>query len=110
MVILLGATGYVGQSYAHFLQELGIEVSCPTRSKTNYTCPNTLRNFLEQTQPDFLINAAGYTGKPNVDACEINKTECLQGNACFPGTLRKVCEELDLSWGHVSSGCIYTGT
>ncbi len=109
MVVLLGATGYVGQAFARHLENLGVQLACPTRSETDYTCPSTLRRFLEQARPEFLINAAGYTGKPNVDACEIHKTACLQGNATFPGNLRTVCEDLDLPWGHVSSGCIYTG-
>jgi dTDP-4-dehydrorhamnose reductase len=56
-----------------------------------------------------LINAAGYTGKPNVDACESDQAECLFGNAVLPGRIRTACEELGIPWGHVSSGCIYSG-
>ena len=56
-----------------------------------------------------MINAAGYTGKPNVDACEINKSECLFGNSVLPGRIRSACEEVGIPWGHVSSGCIYSG-
>jgi hypothetical protein len=57
----------------------------------------------------FLINAAGYTGKPNVDACELNKTECLVGNAILPGRIADACATAGVPWGHVSSGCIYSG-
>jgi dTDP-4-dehydrorhamnose reductase len=59
--------------------------------------------------PRFLINAAGFTGKPNVDACELAKADCLYGNAVLPGGIREVCEDLKIPWGHVSSGCIYSG-
>ena len=31
------------------------------------------------------------------------------GNAVFPGVVREVCEDLRIPWGHVSSGCIYSG-
>jgi len=31
------------------------------------------------------------------------------GNAVLPGTIREVCESHHLAWGHISSGCIYTG-
>ncbi len=48
-------------------------------------------------------------GKPNVDACEIHRTECLAGNAVLPGVIRAACEETGTPWGHVSSGCIFTG-
>ena len=109
MVVLLGSTGYVGKTYARHLLEQGVDFVSPSRAQTDYTCPSTLRQYLERVSPSFLINAAGYTGKPNVDACEVHKTECLNGNACFPGDLRSVCKSMDLPWGHVSSGCIYTG-
>ena len=31
--------------------------------------------LIRETKPTFLINAAGYTGKPNVDACEKHKAD-----------------------------------
>ena len=71
--------------------------------------PKTLEEFLQSKKPRFLINAAGYTGKPNVDACELAKADCLNGNAVLPGTIRQVCEDLKITWGHVSSGCIFSG-
>ena len=48
--------------------------------------------------------------KPNVDACEVHKAECLAGNAVLPGTIAQACEAANVPWGHVSSGCIYTGS
>jgi len=44
-----------------------------------------------------------------VDACELTKAECLSGNAVLPGIIREVCEDVNIPWGHVSSGCIYSG-
>ena len=44
-----------------------------------------------------------------MDACELAKAECLSGNAVLPGIIREVCEDLKIPWGHVSSGCIYSG-
>jgi dTDP-4-dehydrorhamnose reductase len=55
------------------------------------------------------VNAAGYTGKPNVDACEIAKADTLQGNTLFPAMLAHACAAAGVPWGHVSSGCIYSG-
>ena len=37
------------------------------------------------------------------------KADCLDGNAVLPGTIRQICEELKITWGHVSSGCIFSG-
>jgi UDP-glucose 4,6-dehydratase len=68
-----------------------------------------LIELIQEIKPTFLVNAAGYTGKPNVDACEIYKADCLLGNAVLPGVIREACEATELAWGQVSSGCIYTG-
>ena len=68
-------------------------------------------NFLRANadQIDVLINCAGYVGKPNVDACELHKEECLQGNVLLPEMLSRFCSELMIKFVHISSGCIYTG-
>ena len=81
-----------------------------SRSDVDYSNPAQLKEYLSSRRPGFLVNAAGFTGRPNVDACELQKTACLQGNAVLPGIIRDVCEDLRIPWGHVSSGCIYTGT
>lgn len=54
-----------------------------------------------------IINAAGYTGSPNVDACEIHKQETIDGNVIWPIELEKSYPNIPIV--HISSGCIYTG-
>lgn len=109
MIYLLGGSGYVGQAYQALLQQKGIPFRNLRRAEIDYTDVSTLREALRRDRPEFLINAAGYTGKPNVDACEIHKSECLLGNAVFPGVVAEACAEAGVAWGHVSSGCIYSG-
>ena len=109
MFLVLGSKGYVGSKFYHFLSQKDSEVIGISRSEIDYTNPKILKEFLKSIKPGFLINAAGYTGKPNVDACELAKTDCLDGNAVLPGTIRQVCEDLKITWGHLSSGCIYSG-
>ena len=109
MFLILGSSGYVGSKLYHFLTKNERNVSGISRSEIDYTSPKILKEFLRSKKPRFLINAAGYTGKPNVDACELSKADCLDGNAVLPGTIRQICEELKITWGHVSSGCIFSG-
>jgi dTDP-4-dehydrorhamnose reductase len=109
MIVLLGGTGYIGRQFSATLREKGLPFVAPARSEIEYTRFGPLREFLRRTRPDFLINAAGYMGKPNADACELHKADTLLGNALFPATLAHVCAELELPWGHVSSGCIFSG-
>ncbi len=110
MIYLLGGSGYVGQAYQALLARKGISFRNLRRADVDYTNPAVLRAALLRDQPEFLINAAGYTGKPNVDACELHRTECLFGNGVFPGIVAQACTDAGIPWGHVSSGCIYTGS
>jgi dTDP-4-dehydrorhamnose reductase len=110
MIVVLGGAGYVGQSVVVAARQRGLAVRSISRAEADYSQAGQLRSLLQQLRPRALINAAGFTGRPNVDACELAKTECLAGNAVLPGVVRGVCEELGIPWGHVSSGCIYTGS
>jgi UDP-glucose 4,6-dehydratase len=109
MIVLLGGTGYIGRQFATALQGLNWPFVAPSRSEMDYTCFGVLLDFLRRTKPEFLINAAGFTGKPNVDACEQNKADTLHGNTLFPTTVAHACAALAIPWGHVSSGCIFSG-
>lgn len=109
MILLLGGSGYVGQAFQKFFQENSINFKNISRTERDYTQPNILKQIITEIKPDFLVNCAGYTGKPNVDACELHKLETLEGNVTFPGNIMNVCNELQVPWGHVSSGCIYNG-
>jgi len=109
MLALLGSKGFVGNKLLQKLHSRGIDsafFSLTNKSSFDYI---NLKNFLITSRATFLLNAAGFTGKPNVDACEFSKYGCLQGNAVLPGIIREVCEDLKIPWGHISSGCIYSG-
>lgn len=109
MILLLGGSGYIGRAFQTFLEKEKISFRNIARKDVDYYDKTKLAKLIRETKATFLINAAGYTGKPNVDACETNKTDTLLGNAILPGIIREVCESVKLPWGHVSSGCIYTG-
>jgi dTDP-4-dehydrorhamnose reductase len=109
MFLILGGSGYVGTSFFNFLSCNGLESIVVSRCDLDYTQHITLATMLKDLRITFVINTAGFTGKPNVDACESAKYECLQGNAVLPGIIREVCEDLKIPWGHISSGCIYSG-
>jgi dTDP-4-dehydrorhamnose reductase len=109
MIILLGGSGYVGGAYRQLLEKKGLDYVSLSRAELDYSDTAVLLEFLREKKPDFLVNCAGYTGKPNVDACEDDKANCLFGNAVLPGRIAEACSLAGVPWGHVSSGCIYTG-
>jgi dTDP-4-dehydrorhamnose reductase len=108
-VLLLGGTGYVGEAFVRELARRGINARVVRRSEVDYTQFDPLLGLLRSARPDFLVNCAGYTGKPNVDACEEHRAETLLGNALLPHTLAHACAVAGVPWGHVSSGCIFSG-
>jgi dTDP-4-dehydrorhamnose reductase len=109
MILLLGASGYIGQAFATELQRRKKEFTALSRKQVNYTRFDALLECLRALKPSFVINCAGYTGKPNVDACELDKAGTLAGNTLLPQTIAHACAAADVPWGHVSSGCIYSG-
>ncbi len=110
MILLFGSTGYVGRCFQDFLKSRKVEVVTVSRAENDYTNSSILRKLLRAHRPDFVINAAGFTGKPNVDACEKARAETLLGNTVLPLQMGEACAEAGIPWGHVSSGCIYQGT
>ena len=109
MILLLGATGYIGQAFVRELQKRQQPFTVLSRASADYTHFEVLLKYLRELKTDFVVSAAGYTGKPNVDACEIAKADTLQGNTLLPLTIAQACAAACVPWGHVSSGCIYSG-
>jgi len=109
-IILIGHTGYVGSRYVEYFNTKNIKFVTIDKKTIGGDYFNYINSLLGDTGPAIVLNAAGYTGKPNVDACESDKGECLDGNVTFPFKLAKICQKHSAVLGHVSSGCIYTGT
>jgi UDP-glucose 4,6-dehydratase len=109
MIALLGASGYIGQAFASELKRRQWPFQSLSRKQVDYTRFETLLKYLRETKAEFVINSAGYSGKPNVDACEIARADTLAGNSLLPQTIAHACAAAGIPWGHVSSGCIYTG-
>jgi UDP-glucose 4,6-dehydratase len=110
MIILFGSTGYVGSEFKNQLEKMNLKFMC-WPDAANTTFQDLERWYEKQGYPiiDFVINAAGYTGKPNVDVCEKNKDITIHANIIFPQILTDWCMLNDITLGHVSSGCIYSG-
>lgn len=102
--------GYVGSNLYNELQKsTKVESFLINKQKLDYTKESKLREFFESCEPNIVVNCVGFTGKPNVDACELNKEETYKLNVQLPILMAKLCEEYRASLFHVSSGCIYSG-
>lgn len=109
MILLLGASGYMGQAFATELRRRRYSFIPLTRRAIDYTSFELLFDYIRKLKPEFIINAAGYPGRPNVDACETAREETLFANTLLPQTISRACSMTSTPWGHISSGCIYHG-
>ncbi|HBT92676.1 MAG TPA: hypothetical protein DEB23_00125 [Chitinophagaceae bacterium] len=101
MHCLVIGRGWTGNKVFNEMVSRGHVVTLTPHYKANDTILNN--------SYDFVINCAGVTGVPNVDACENNKKNTIEGNAIFPALLYDACEEAGVKLAHFSSGCIYQG-
>jgi len=112
--LILGK-GYIGNHLQSYLSTLcSIEtVQIVNKLKFDYTDQDHLFKRLTELKMSHdevvIINCVGYTGKPNVDACERdeNKPDCWNLNAILPAKLALTAKRADCKFIHISSGCIY---
>ncbi len=109
MILLIGSTGFVGALFGELFDRKSISWTAMSGRRFTFSEKDKLISELSARSISFVINCAGYTGKPNVDACELDKGNCLEGNAILPSVVREVCGALGIGWGHVSSGCVFAG-
>ena len=108
--VILGK-GFVGTHLSHYFKRNNIDHKIFSQSELDYTDPNTFKDFLDTNDKDikWIINCSGYTGIPNVDACEDNKEFCYAYNVLYPMQVVKLCNQYKIPVIHIGSGCIYSG-
>lgn len=110
MHIILGKNGYIAEAIIKELKSRDLPHIAWSRSDVDYTNLSELKYNLYILGDDLhIINCAGYIGKPNVDACELAKADCIEGNVLFPAMLSQLCADRGYQYVHISSGCIYGG-
>jgi 3,5-epimerase/4-reductase len=63
---------------------------------------------LERVKPTHVLNAAGSTGRPNVDWCEDHKEETVRNNVIGTLNLTDCCFQKGIHITVFATGCIYT--
>ncbi|PIR53535.1 hypothetical protein COU76_00630 [Candidatus Peregrinibacteria bacterium CG10_big_fil_rev_8_21_14_0_10_49_10] len=101
-VLLFGGNGYMGREF----RRLYPGAVAPSIDIAD--C-NAVASALDQHRPDLVINAAGKTGRPNIDWCEDHKEETVRSNITGPLVLLDACTKRQIYWVHLGSGCVYQG-
>lgn len=104
VLVFGGATGWIGKKIVALLARDGHQVVCAQSRLENR---ESIIQEIARVNPDSIINAAGLTGKPNVDWCETNRQETIRVNVVGTLTLADVAYQHKLHLTNISTGCIY---
>ena len=104
-VLLLGHKGMLGNDlmaqFRHRYDVIGMD-----REEIDITSASECRRAVAETQPQLVINAAGYT---NVDACETAKEECFAVNAEAVKNIAQACRDQNITVIHYSTDYVFDG-
>lgn len=103
MKILILGNGYLGNR----AKEMWAEEAVLETSRINSV--EDVRALILKHQPDAICNAAGITGKPNVDWCETHQMETVLGNTVLPIMIAQAAQEAGVYLLHLATGCIFYG-
>lgn len=103
--LIYGKTGWIGGMLGKIL----------ARSKHAYFFGNArlqdrrgIEEDIDRCQPTHILNAAGITGRPNVDWCETHKREVIQTNVIGTLNLIDIAHERGIHVTNFATGCIYS--
>lgn len=102
--LVFGAQGWIGGKLIILLREKGHTVIEGTSRLENR---ESVEAEILAAKPDFVLNAAGKTGRPNVDWCEDHKQETIRSNLIGALTLADLCYKYGIHMTNFGTGCIY---
>lgn len=105
MIIVYG-TGFIGKHVTKALSEKGIFYLCSKTRTYNY---DQIKEEIELYNPSAIINATGFPTPTNIDFYEGNVSKLVLTNTAGNLILATICEELDIHYLTIMSGCIFNG-
>ncbi|GAB2211971.1 hypothetical protein Droror1_Dr00025311 [Drosera rotundifolia] len=102
--LVYGRTGWIGGLLGTILTTQSIPF---TYGQGRLEDRASLIADLDAVKPSHVLNAAGVTGRPNVDWCEAHKVETIRANVIGTLTLADVCRERGVRVVNFATGCIF---
>ena len=102
-VCLIGQNGFLGGAILR--QHPGLVRS----ANIDILDRRQVQKMISELKPEIIINAAGKTGKPNVDWCEVNQAETSATNVGGPALLAEECSRNGILLVQFGTGCMYSG-
>jgi dTDP-4-dehydrorhamnose reductase len=104
-ILLTGSKGQVGFELKKKLSTLG-ELIATDREELDLANPDAIRQYIENTKPDIIINPAAYTA---VDRAESEPDLAYQINVVAPKVLAEKATELNIPLIHFSTDYVFDG-
>ncbi|GJT97743.1 trifunctional UDP-glucose 4,6-dehydratase/UDP-4-keto-6-deoxy-D-glucose 3,5-epimerase/UDP-4-keto-L-rhamnose-reductase RHM1-like protein [Tanacetum coccineum] len=102
--LIYGKTGWIGGLLGKLCEKQGIQYEY---GRGRLEDCSQLLSDIQTIKPTHVFNAAGVTGRPNLDWCESHKTETIRTNVTGSLNLADVCREHGLLMINYASGCIF---
>ncbi|KAF3676924.1 UDP-glucose 4,6-dehydratase [Capsicum annuum] len=102
--LIYGRTGWIGGLLGKLCEKQGISYEY---GRGRLEDRSLLLADIHAVKPTHVFNAAGVTGRPNVDWCESHKTETIRTNVAGTLNLADVCKEHGLLMMNFATGCIF---
>lgn len=105
-ILLIGKNGQLGWELNRVLQTLG-QVSVVDYPEIDLAQPTSIREWVQWSQPQVIINAAAYTA---VDQAETQADLAMAINGTAPGILAEQASQVGAALIHFSSDYVFDGT
>jgi len=104
--LLLGSEGQLGRALKRSL-EAPFTVIAASRTECDLANGDALRDLLESSCPELIVNAAAYTA---VDAAESHRDNAFAVNATTPGIIAEWAARHDAAFIHYSTDYVFDGS
>ncbi|ACK69928.1 dTDP-4-dehydrorhamnose reductase [Gloeothece citriformis PCC 7424] len=105
-ILLIGNNGQVGQELQSTLAPIG-DLTGVARDQLDLTQPDNIRQVIQDTHPEIIVNAAAYTA---VDKAESETELAYTVNETAPKILAQECQKLGATLIHISTDYVFDGT
>lgn len=102
--LVFGGNGWIGAQLIEMLKGQGEKVFV---SANRLEDRNKIEKELDELKPTHVLNAAGKTGRPNVDWCEDHQQETIRSNVIGTLNLADLCFVRNIHMTNFATGCIY---
>lgn len=105
-ILLLGSTGKMGTALRTVLKD---DYNIIGKNSTDFDALDVqqVRNLIEQTNPDIVINTVAYLG---IDPCETEPEKAIKLNTIFPKFLAELSNEMGFLLIHFSTDAVFNDT